>query len=324
MILITGAAGYIGSHLSLELIKKYKVLGLDNFANSNFKVINSIRGKDLKRNFKFVKIDLKNKNKLENIFKKNSIKLLINCAALTNINESMTKKKKYYENNIKTLSNCLSLMNKYGCNKIIHCSTAALYDVNNSVPFKESSKLKALSVYSKTKLINELDIIKFSKKNNINYYILRFFNPIGINKKHFIFNYNNRGDLFSNIKRSITEKKKFFINGNNWPTKDGTCIRDFISIFDLIDGIKKSVKIVMKKEIKKSKILNLGSGNTYTILEILKKYEKIIKKKINYKFKRKLKYEVYISAASISNSAKALKWKPKNNLMAAIRSQWQY
>ena len=172
MILITGAAGYIGSHLSLELIKKYKVLGLDNFANSSLKVINSIRRKDLKKNFKFLKIDLKNKKKLENVFKKNSVKLLINCAALTNINESMTKKKKYYENNIKTLSNCLSLMDKYACNKIIHCSTAALYDVNNSVPFKESSKLKALSVYSKTKLINEIDLIKFSKKkkNKLLYY----------------------------------------------------------------------------------------------------------------------------------------------------------
>lgn len=325
MILITGAAGYIGSHIIYELQKKYHTVGIDNFSNSSNKIITKLKKLDKKNNFIFYQTDCVDYSSLKKIFKFHKIEIIINCAALKNVNESMRRKKKYRKNNLEILKNILKLMKLYKIKNIIHCSTAALYDDRNKMPLKEKSKLKSISVYSDTKRKNEKQILNFKKKNGqINYFILRFFNPIGLNKKLILFNELNNRDLLANIKRSVLQNKKLKIYGNKWPTRDGTCIRDFFDIKDLVFAFEKLIYKIIKKKINKSCILNLGSGKDYTILEFIKLFEQVNKVKIQVAFTPPLKYEVFLSIASIEKAKKILSWYPKNNIRTALKTDFKY
>jgi UDP-glucose 4-epimerase len=324
MILVTGAAGYIGSHLIYELQKKNKVIGIDNFSNSSQKCIDIIKKKDLKKNFYFYKIDCTHYWQLKKLFKKEKIKIIINCAALKNINESFHYKKKYIKNNEQSLKNIIKLMKLYKCTYLIHCSSAAIYDNKNQMPLNEMAKCKASSPYGLTKLNNEKYIVKSFKDNKFLYFILRIFNPIGVNPNLYAYNDLKKNDLVTNIKKSILKNKILKIYGKNWPTKDGTTIRDFFSILDLVDVIKKIIGKVHLDKINKSLTINLGSGNPTTTLEIVKFFEKIVKKKIKYKFVNRLKHETYRSIASIKLAKKNLKWIPKRSLKNALKSSWNY
>ena len=324
MILVTGAAGYIGSHLIYELQKKYKVTGIDNFSNSSKKCIDYLKKKDLKKNFKFYKIDCKQYRQIEELFKKKNIKIIIHCASLKNVNESMYKKKIYVKNNEQSLKNIIQLMKLYFCKYLIHCSTAAIYDSKNKMPLNEFAKLKVTSVYALTKLNNEKYITQSSKDGNFLYFILRFFNPIGINPNLHGYNDLKKNDLINNMKKAILKNKRLKIYGKNWPTKDGTAIRDFFSILDLVDAIKILINKIYLKKLNKSLTINLGSGKPITILETIKIFEKITKKVIKYEFVSKLKHEVYKSVASIKFAKKVLKWKPKRSLKNALKSSWDY
>ena len=159
MILVTGAAGYIGSHLIYELQKKYKILGIDNFSNSSKKCINTLKKYDLKKNFEFYKIDCRRYQHIEKLLKKKKIKIIIHCASLKNVNESMYKKKIYIKNNEQSLKNIIKLMKSYYCKQLIHCSTAALYSSHNKMPLDEMAKCKPTSIYALTKLNNEKYIL---------------------------------------------------------------------------------------------------------------------------------------------------------------------
>ena len=324
MILVTGAAGYIGSHLIYELQKKYKVTGIDNFSNSSKKCIDYLKKKDLKKNFKFYKIDCRQYRQIEELFKKEKIKIIIHFASLKNVNESMYKKKIYVKNNEQSLKNIVQLMKLYCCKYLIHCSTAAIYDSKNKMPLNESAKLKVTSVYALTKLNNEKYITRSSKDGNFLYFILRFFNPIGINPNLHGYNDLKKNDLINNMKKAILNNKRLKIYGKNWPSKDGTAIRDFFSILDLVDAIKILINKIYLEKLNKSLTINLGSGKPKTILETIKIFEKITKKTIKYEFVNELKHEVYKSVASIKFANKVLKWKPKRSLKNALKSSWDY
>lgn len=325
MIIVTGAAGYVGSHLIYELQKKNKVLGVDNFFNSSVQVIKSIKKYDLKDNFRFMKVDCTKYKDLEKIFKIKNIETVIHCAALKNVNESMKNKKSYKFNNEISTKNLLKLVTKYRSKYFIHCSTAALYDSNNTMPLLEDSNFKITSPYASTKLNSEKYIINsFKKDNHSLYFIIRFFNPLGANKKLTQHNDLNKNDLITNIKKSILQNKELKIYGNTWPTKDGTPVRDFFSILDLVDAIKILIVKLKTTKIKKSLIFNLGSGRGYTILDTIKLFERVTKKKIKYRFIKRLNHEVYKSIASIKFAKKVLKWKPKRSLKSALKSSWDY
>ena len=192
----------------------------------------------------------------------------------------MYKKKAYIKNNEHSLKNIIKLMKLYYCKHLIHCSTAALYDSNNKMPLNETAKCKPTSTYALTKLNNEKYITKSLKGVKLPYVILRFFNPIGVNPILFQHNDLKKNDLIDNIKKSILNNTELEIYGKNWPTKDGTAIRDFFSILDLVDAIKIIInRIALNKINKKFNHKPWFRKKPKTILETVKVFEKIAKKK---------------------------------------------
>ncbi len=237
-ILITGASGYIGKCLFYFLKKKYEVIGIDKENDSEKKIY---------------KCNVLNTKKLEKILFKAKPNLIVHLAAQSLVDETINKKK-YYTNNVLATKSLITAMKKNNLNKIIFSSTAAVYQ-KNSKPLKENSKLKALSTYAKTKLICEKNI---KKQKNINSVILRFFNVCSALDRPIIGELHNpETHLIPTISYKAMFNKKIYIYGNDFPTHDGTCIRDYIHIKDICSAIQKSAKYLLEN--KKSTILNVGN-----------------------------------------------------------------
>ena len=298
-ILITGSSGYIGSALFLYLKKKYKVIGLDK---KNYKY------------FKNSKINLLSVIKLDKFIKTVKPDIVIHLAAQSLVDEKINKKK-YYENNVIATKNLINCLKKNNINDLIFASTAAVYKYENKI-IKENSKIKLLSAYAKTKFECE----KLIKKSKLNSIILRFFNvcsSLSINGKLIGELHNPETHLIPTVVYKTIFKKKIFIYGNNYKTKDGTCVRDYVHIKDICSAIKKSI---MRLDINKKdqEILNIGSAFNNTNLEILKKVKKITKIKPIYELVKKRKGDVDKLICSISKSKKLLNWKPINSKIDKI------
>lgn len=316
-ILITGGAGYIGTHVTEVLIKnKIKVCLVDNLSRGSRKFIN--------KRATFFKEDIKNTNGIRNILIQKKIDTIIHLAALTNVQESEKYKKKYNENNIKGTENLLKACENTFVKNIIYSSSAGVYG-NAKSPVGENTKLKPINYYSFTKLEGEKLIKKYSKKNKLNYCILRYFNVCGASPtgKIGIYNPNNKS-LFKIIaKQSLSNEPSISIFGKNFPTEDGTCVRDFIHVSDLALVHFELFKFIKIK--KKSYILNCGYGKGFTVLKVIKKFEKMIKKKIHLKFKKPRKGEIISSYSNNSKILKLIKWKPKfNNLNMMVRNSLKW
>ena len=315
-ILITGGAGYIGSHVAKQLEKHYKIYIIDNLSNGYKKLII--------KNSKFLKGDIRNFNLVCNFLKKNNIDTVIHCAGLLNVEESMKKKNLYIENNINGTKLLLEAMKKNKIKNLIFSSTCSVYGkVKSSV--SEKNKTKPISNYGKTKLKCENLIKQFYNKGYIkNCAILRFFNVAGSNYKSNLGQIKDNGQLIKNL--CLTKKKKqknFFIYGNNYITKDGTCVRDYIHVMDLA-GIHSEI---LKKFNKISffKILNCGYGKGSSVKEIVSNFQKISKYKLNivYKPRRAGDPPEVVSNIKLLNSF--LKFKPKfNSLKKIIYSSYKW
>jgi len=226
-ILITGGAGYIGSKISHDLLdRKYNVIIIDNLSTGHKKLIPN---KSL-----FYQADFSNPEILKKIFKKFKIDTIIHLAASLSVEESMKNPEKYYLNNVFKTQKMLELISIYKIKKFIFSSTCAVYGENRSYKIDESGLIKPKSHYGLTKFLCESVIKNFSKNSSFKYYILRYFNVIGADYKLRCGAINNSGQLFKVIAKNII-KKNFKINvfGNNYLTKDGTCIRDYIDVNDL-------------------------------------------------------------------------------------------
>lgn len=266
-ILVTGGAGYIGSHMAAKLIEKgFKVYIIDNLSTGS-KI-------NLPRKSIFYFYDICDVSKINYLFNKIKFDSVFHFAASLSVPESQVNPKKYIYNNVFGTLNLLDHCAKYKVKKFIFSSTCAVYgSVDGSV--NEKAITKAQSNYGKTKKICE-DIIKdYSKKFSISYSILRYFNVVGADKK------GNRGQiksqgLFKILSKNIINKK-YSINifGNNYPTPDKTCIRDYIDVNDLVD-----IHFLSYKKIKKNLTINCGYNKGYSVKQIIKKFEKIIGKKI--------------------------------------------
>lgn len=261
-ILITGASGYIGSCLFQYLQNdKYKVYGLDKKTN----------------NKKIIRCNLINTSKLKKIINKIKPDIVIHLAAQSLVDETINKKK-YYINNVKATKSLLEVMNKCSVENIVFSSTAAVYNYKNT-KLKETDPIKPKSNYAKTKLNCEKQIVKNKKINSI---ILRFFNvcsALNYNKQ-FGELHNPETHLIPTVTYKAKFKKKIYIYGNDFKTKDGSCIRDYIHIEDICFSIKSSLNFLFKN--KKSKIFNIGSSKGFSNFEILNAVEKHLKQKINY------------------------------------------
>jgi UDP-glucose 4-epimerase len=325
-ILITGGAGYIGSHLSVDLLKskKNKIFIIDNFINSHFKIIKNIK-KISKRNFIFKKINLLNKKKLDLFFFKYKINIVIHLAGLKSISESETKPFDYLNGNIVSTLNLLSCMSKYNVKKIIFSSTAAVYGVPNYLPIDEKHKINPINTYGISKSIIENILINLCNHKKIKTVILRYFNPVGAHKSGLIGENpkNIPQNLMPVILNILTKKASHLrIYGKDYKTKDKTAERDYIHINDLIRAHIQSIKLFNKKFF--YKIINIGTGRAYSVLEFLNIFQKVNNLKINYKFYPRRKGDVEKLLNDIQLSKKVLKFKSKCSLEEACFSAYNY
>ncbi len=311
-ILVTGGAGYIGSHI-IELLvkKKFKVFIYDNLVTGYKKLIN--------KKAVFIKGDIKNSKLLIKTINDNNINSIIHLAGYLNISEGQKNKKKYYKNNVIGTLNLVKACKNSTVKNIIFSSSCSIYgNIKGSVSEKNIPKPK--SYYAFTKYKSEEIIKKYGKKFNFKYGILRYFNVAGASPSGKIGEIEKSyGHLIKNLAIQSTKlRPKVDIFGNNYNTKDGTCIRDYIHVSDLAD-----IHILALKKIsssKKSLILNCGYGKGYSVKEIVEIFKKI-KKGVIVKYKKKRIGDVAQIYSDNSKLKKILKWKPKfNNIQTILKS----
>lgn len=316
-ILVTGGAGYIGSHCVISLVKNgYNPIIIDNFSNSHPSVILSLETL-LKRKIKLYKIDIKKKQQLSLIFKKHKCYAVIHCAGFKAVGESVEKPIFYFENNIISTLTLLDCMLSNKVFKIIFSSSATVYNDNQISPLKETNKTgDTKNPYATSKYIVErilADLAKSDKRWAIR--IARYFNPIG-NHSSAMIKENPKGipnNLIPYIVK-VAQKKLPFLNifGRNYKTKDGTGVRDYIHVMDLADG---HVSMIKNNRLKKGlEIYNFGTGKGSTVFEVVKKFENQTGISINYKIQKRRRGDVAISFCNPKKALKQLKWKNKFNL----------
>ncbi len=311
-ILITGGAGYIGSHIVEILVKnKKKIFIIDNLSTGHRRLIN--------KKATFYKADINNATLINKIIIKNKIDSVIHLAANLIIAESEKYPKKYYKNNVIGTQKLLKACKNSSIKNFIFSSTAAIYK-DGQYKVNENSKIKPKSVYGKTKIKCEKYIQNFCKKNKINYGILRYFNIAGSSPSGKIGLINKSDHLFKNFSREIMKKKPILkIYGNDYKTKDGTCIRDFIHVMDIADIHFKVLQKIDK--IKISKILNCGYNRGTSVLEVAKEFKKLAKKKVKILVTNRRKDDLVKIIASNKKLTRFIKWKPKyNSLNKMVKS----
>ena len=303
-ILITGGAGYIGSHVIEKLIKrKKKVFIVDNLVTGYKKLIN--------KKAKFYKLNILKTKKLRNIILKNKINSVIHLAASLSIGIGEKFPKRYFKNNVIGTQSLLNACKLTGVKNFIISSTAAVYK-DGLYKVTEKSKIKPKSVYGKTKLKAENIIIKNCKKYKINYGILRYFNVVGASPSGNIGLINKGDHLFKNFSMEILKKKPIFkVYGQNYKTPDKTTIRDYVHISDLAEiHIKVLDKISL---IKKSVILNCGYGKGISVMKVVKEFKTQSKNKVNILIQDRRAGDMEKTVAENKKLLKFIKLKPKYN-----------
>ncbi|MBS6501040.1 MAG: UDP-glucose 4-epimerase GalE [Clostridium sp.] len=325
-ILITGGLGYIGSHTAIELLNNgYEIVIADNLYNSKLDVLDKIK-KITDKIPKFYKIDLLDEQAVECIFKENDIEATIHFAAYKAVGESCTMPIEYYHNNITSTLVVLKVMKKYKVKKFVFSSSATVYGDAKSMPIKEDFPLSVTNPYGRTKLMIE-DILRDTYKADSSWgiTILRYFNPIGAHESGEIG--ENPNGIPNNLMPYITkvaagELKELEIFGDDYKTKDGTGVRDFIHVVDIARGHIKALESLKNK----SGIFtyNLGTGNGYSVLEIVKTFEKVNNIQIPYRIVERRDGDIAICYADSSKSNRELGWVAEKSLEEMCKDSWRW
>lgn len=327
-ILLPGGAGYIGSHTAIELLEEGKeIIILDDFSNSSPKVLEAIKqitGKD----FKFYEMDYRNKEKLEKVFQENNIEAVINFAGFKAVGESVQKPIEYYTNNISGALVLLDTMRKYGCKKFIFSSSATVYGEPERIPLTEDCKTGGTTnPYGTTKLFIE-QILKdiYTSDNEWDICILRYFNPVGAHKSGLI-GEEPQGipnNLMPYVVRVASgELKELSVFGNDYDTPDGTGVRDYIHVVDLARGHVKALEKI-DKEGKGIYIYNLGTGTGYSVLDMVKAFEKTTGKKVAYRIAPRRAGDIATCYADPKKAKEELDWVATKTLEDMCRDSWTY
>ncbi|ABO18047.1 UDP-glucose 4-epimerase GalE [Prochlorococcus marinus] len=341
IILVTGGAGFIGSHTCLLLLESgYKVVVIDSFINSSLNSLERVKKILISDNnffsnrLKIVKGDLRDFECINNIFlkykiNKEKIDGVIHFAGLKNIKESISDPISYWENNVTGTINLLKAMHHNNCNSIIFSSTAALYGKSESKVFKETSIKSPINPYGETKLAIEKLLNDLYKSNPNSWKIanLRYFNPIGCHNSGQIGEspLNKPTNIFPLIiKAASKEIKKISIFGNDWPTHDGTGIRDYIHVMDLAEGHIKAIEFLMSKNKGNLINLNLGRGVGVSVLELINTFTKVNNVNIEYEFAERREGDVPISIADNCLAKTLLNWCPKRDIEEMCIDGWKW
>ncbi|MCM3253620.1 UDP-glucose 4-epimerase GalE [Priestia aryabhattai] len=325
-ILVTGGAGYIGSHTSVELLNAdYELIILDNFSNSKKESLNRIRditGKD----FTFYEVDLLNREDLEKVFLDNQIDAVIHFAGLKAVGESVSIPLHYYHNNITGTIILCDVMQKYGVKNLVFSSSATVYGMPNSVPITEDFPLCSTNPYGRTKqMIEEIirDIYVSDEKWSVA--LLRYFNPIGAHSSGLIGEDPN--GIPNNLMPYITQVasgklKELKVFGNDYPTNDGTGVRDYIHVVDLAIGHIRALEKIMS--ITGVEAYNLGTGKGYSVLEMVDTFEKVSGKTIPYSIVGRRPGDISTCFANPSKAKEELNWVAKRGIKEMCEDSWRW
>lgn len=330
-ILVTGGCGYIGSHTVVELIdNNFEVVIIDDLSNSNKKTIDNIEQITGVKPI-FCECDLKDINHVRNILKCNKdIKATIHFAAYKAVGESVEKPLLYYQNNLISLINILTAQLEKGNTNFIFSSSATVYGNPKTLPITENNETqRPFSPYGNTKKMAEEileDLSNAHRESNI--ISLRYFNPIGAHQSGLIGELPN--GIPNNLMPYITQtavglRDKLFVYGNDYPTKDGTPIRDYIHVVDLAKAHVKALKRQLdNKQEKNFEIFNLGTGNGYSVMEVIKTFEVVSKMKLNFEIVQRRDGDVPKLYANSSLAEEKLNWKAECDLKEMIASAWKW
>jgi UDP-glucose 4-epimerase len=326
-ILVTGGAGYIGSHTVLSLLKKGKeVIVIDSLINSCYE---SLRRVELLANKKivFIKGDICDKPFLEKVFDTNNIDCVIHFAAFKSVSESIKKPVEYYNNNISGTLNLIDVMSRKGCRKLIFSSSATVYGTAGNNPSLESHKIGGTTnPYGTSKLICELMLKDVASAKSMNIISLRYFNPVGAHPSGEIGECpngipNNLVPYISQV--AVGKLAKVYVFGNDYDTKDGTGIRDYIHVMDLAEGHVKSLDYIFHTA-SSYQVFNLGTGRGYSVLDVLKTFEKVSGVKINYEFHPRRAGDAAASWADINLAKSVIGWTAEHDLEQMLRDTWNW
>ena len=325
-ILVTGGAGFIGSHICVELLNEGKeIIVVDNFCNSKPEALDKIKeitGKD----FKFYELDMTDKKALDRVFFKNHIDAVIHLAGLKAVGESVEKPIEYYYNNLVSNMNLLELMKKYRCKKIVFSSSATVYGTPETVPIKETANRSTTNPYGATKLMMEdilIDVAKADK--NFRIVLLRYFNPIGAHESGLIG--ENPEGIPNNLMPYINlvalgKAEKLNVFGNDYPTKDGTGVRDFIHVVDLAKGHLKALEKIENES--GLFIYNLGTGIGYSVLDLVQTFEKVNNVKINYQITERRPGDIAECYADPTKAKEELNWTAQKTIEDMCKDSWNF
>lgn len=306
--LVTGGAGYIGSAAVKALIKKdHEVIVVDNLSKGKKELIDE--------KAKFYNVDLADKEGLSKVFSENKIDVVVHFAAYKAVGESMQNAAKYSDNIIGT-TNLLNLMVKNNVPKIIFSSSACVYGEAKEIPITEDSPIqKPDNYYGYTKMACEHMIKWYSKVHRIKYISLRYFNVAGDAGLHYID--PEAENVFPILIEALTGKReKFIVFGDDYNTRDGTCIRDYIDVNDLVEAH------VLALSLDENNIINLGSSNGVSVMELVRLTEEVTGKKLNCEIGPRRKGDIAVSIASNEKAKKLMAWEPKRSIKEMIKSTY--
>ena len=326
-ILVAGGAGYIGSHTSVELLNAgYEIVVADNFYNSKpdaLEAIKHITGKD----FKFYEVDLCDKEASRAIFKENKIDAVIQFAGYKAVGESVAKPIEYYQNNIMSTLVLTDLMREYGCKKIVFSSSATVYGDPEVVPITENTRTGGTTnPYGTSKLFIEQILTDIAKSDpELSVVLLRYFNPIGAHRSGLIG--ENPNGIPNNLMPYIVkvangDLPQLSVFGNDYPTKDGTGVRDYIHVVDLALGHIKAVEKAAKDN--GVHIYNLGTGTGYSVLELVHTFEKVNNIKVNYRITDRRPGDIATCYADTTKAREELGWVAKYGVEEMCRDAWNF
>ena len=339
-ILVTGGAGFIGSHTCLALLENgHEVIVIDSYVNSNpvslHRVVRILKSTNKIENVRIevFKADIRDEKKLDEIFNtyKNldkPIQAVIHFAGLKSVKESVLSPLTYWDANVISCIKLFRVMNRYKCRTIVFSSSATIYGVSGKKPLPENTQIKPINPYGKTKVAIEeiLNDIFYSQPEEWRIVNLRYFNPIGAHPSGIIGEdpIGVPSNIFPYITQVASRKlEKLMIFGEDWPTIDGTGIRDYIHVMDLADGHIAALEFLIKN---KSQIinLNLGTGNGTSVLELVKTFEKVNNIKIPYEFTSRRRGDSCSVVADNSLSLSCLEWLPYRSLEAMCADGWKW
>jgi len=326
LVLVTGGAGYIGSHCVTCLYKAgYKVVVFDNFSNSSPEVLDRV-AKIVGEKVELFEGDLRDKKAISEVFKKYNIGSVIHFAGLKAVNESLSMPLEYYDNNIAGTINLLFAMKENNVNNLVFSSTAAVYGIQEIMPIRETAETKITTPYGNSKLFIEHILLDFAKAaKNMNIGILRYFNPVGGHESGIIG--ERPSGIPNNLMPYITQtahgiREKLYVFGNDYPTPDGSGMRDFIHVMDLSESHVEVLKFLVSNG--GIRLYNVGTGKGTTVFQLIEAYQRVNNVKIPHEIVARREGDPAMSYADASKINTEVGWKAKRGIDQMVADAYRF